>query len=252
MKKSLSSTLALAAMLAMTACGMGDSSETATAATIADNLSSTEQTAPESIDAQSEAGALNCTINGTIDHENWDASQTAQVSFGRFPASFAEFQQAHKQLAAEPQGAVALQVMAFELYRRNPADGEKALRLNNTEVNCNSTLTQLKEMMNTKDSFYARPYLAAALLKGSTPDNGYTPDEPYTVQMRVNPATKYQNSELLGGKVIYLQVDSKGWDTNWRGVEVVKPNGSNNYVVSNCPALYTQCKKVQGTWTAPK
>ena len=151
-------------------------------------------------------------------------------------------------IATEPQGAVALQVMAFELYRRNPEIGEKALKMNNTEVNFTQTLRQLKEMMDTKDANYARPYLAAALLKGATPDNAYKPSEPYTVSVRVNPTSKYQESDFLQGTVIYLQVDSKGWDTNWRGVEVVKPKGEQYYIVSNCPALYTQCKKINGDW----
>ena len=57
---------------------------------------------------------------------------------------------------------------------------------------------------------------------------------------------------MLGGTVIYLQIDSEGWDTNWRGVEVVRPEGEAYYVVSNCPAMYTQCKQIKGTWQGLK
>ena len=65
--------------------------------------------------------------------------------------------------------------------------------------------------------------------------------------MKVDPNKKYQESQMLHGTVIYLLIDSKGWDTNWRGVEVVKPEGSKYYVISNCPAMYTQCKEAKAS-----
>lgn len=198
------------------------------------------------------AGSVPCEIEGKISHDTYDASQNGKVTFERFPNSIVEFEKTRNRLATEPHGAVALQVMAFELFRRNPDDGEKALKMNNTETNFANTLRQLKEMMNTKDAYYARPYLAAALLQGATPENAYKPSDPYTVAVRVNPTNKYQKSEFLNGTVIYLQVDSKGWDTNWRGVEVVKPKGEQYYLVSNCPAMYTQCKKIEGEWAELK
>ncbi len=196
--------------------------------------------------AQAPVGDIQPTITGEISHDTWNEGQRSTVSFVRFPASLAEWEQARKVLGGEPQGAVALQVMAFELFRRDAEAGKQALEMNNTGVNFTQTLRQLQQIMDVKDTYYARPYLAAALLKGATPDNGYHPDEPYQLEVRVNPVSKYQESEMVGGTVIYLQVDSKGWDTNWRGVEVVKPEGQQYYVVSNCPALYTQCKKVKG------
>ena len=174
------------------------------------------------------------------------------MTFDSFPANIQEFEKVRALIGHEPQGAVALQVMAFELFRRNASDGTKALELNNTSTNNTSCLRQLKEIMSTKDTYYARPYIAAALLKGATPENAYVPSEPYQLEVRVNPVSKYQDSEFLGGTVIYLQIDSKGWDTNWRGVEVVKPDGDDYYVVSNCPAIYTQCKKIKGTWNGLK
>ena len=200
-------------------------------------------------DARVQSGSgINCSINGNISHETWNKDESSIVTFSRFPSSLDEFNQAREQLGTEPQGAVALQIMAFELYRRDAEAGTRALELNNTMTNYTQTLRQLKEIMNVKDAYYARPYISAALLKGANPDNDYRPKTPYQVCIRVNPANKYQESEFLNGTVIYLQVDSEGWDTNWRGVEVVRSEGSDYYVVSNCPALYTQCKKIKGTW----
>ena len=200
------------------------------------------------VETQDSPSAIKCELTGAVNPDKWESGQTTSVSFSDIPATVEQFKSLQAQVGKEPQGALALQVIAFEMYRRDAAVGEEALRLNNTQVNVNATLPRLKEVMNVKDAYYSRPYIAAALMKGATPENGYQPDKPYTIEMRVDPAKKYQESQLLGGTVIYLQIDSKGWDTNWRGAEVVKPQGSEYYVVSNCPALYTQCKQVKGQW----
>ncbi len=188
---------------------------------------------------------------GKINHDQWNKSQKSTVAFSRFPADMDEFRQARDFLGREPQGAAALMVMAMEMYHRDKEMGIEALKLMNTSTNYNSVIRQLKEVMGSDES-YARPYLPAALLVGANAKNGYSPAEPYRVKVRVNPVTQYQESELLDGTVIYLQIDGAGWDTNWRGIEVVKPDGEDFYVVSNCPALYTQCKKIKGTYQGLK
>ncbi len=184
------------------------------------------------------------TVGAAISSTEWEPNAPATVAFNEFPSTLDEWKEMQKLLGGEPQGAVALQVMAFELYRNNRTDGEAALRLNNTNTNYNSTVERLREIMG-KDVYYARPYIARAMLRGATPENGYTVRPPYYIDMKVDPNKRYQESQLLKGTVIYLLVDSKGWDTNWRGVEVVKPAGSDYYVVSNCPAMYTQCKQAK-------
>ena len=214
-----------------------------------------ESAIPEKGDAQGSGSVM---INqatfkwdGKINHEKWNKSQKSTVTFSRFPTSFEEFVQVREVLGKEPQGAVALVIMAMELYHRDVDEGKEALKLINTSTNYNSMYRQLKEVMGD-DGAYNRPYLPAALLKGANPKNAYTPDSPYQVKVRVNPVTKYQESELLDGIVIYLQVDSEGWDTNWRGIEVVKPDDEEYYFVSNCPAFYTQCKKIKGKYQGLK
>ena len=198
--------------------------------------------------ANGTAGNITFNIRGKINHTNYNKNQSSSVSFSAIPTTIEEFEQLQQQLGKEPQGAVALQIMAFEMYRKDPKLGEAALKLNNTQTNYNSTRSRMKEIMNESDTYYARPYLAAAMLVGAKPENGYTPSKPYTVKVRVHPVNKYQNSEILEGTVLYLQIDANGWDTNWRGVEVVRPEGTPYFVVSNCPAMYTQCKKIKGTY----
>ena len=206
---------------------------------------------PEKGDAQ---GKLECTVggkdyqlNGKINHQKWSKTQKSTVTFTGVPATLEEFEQVRAVLATEPQGAAVLQIMAFEMYRRDPALGQQALELNNTGTNLRDCIQRLKEMVGD-DTGYARPYLAAAMLQGATPENAYTPKFPYEMKVRVSPARKYMDSEILGGTVIYLEIDGKGWDTNWRGLEVVRPDGEDYYVVSNCPAMYTQCKRIKGAY----
>ena len=188
--------------------------------------------------------ALQASCKGSIDHNTCNPDATTTVEFKAFPNNLDEWKQMQETLGNEPQGAAALQVMAFELYRNNRADGEEALRMNNTATNYNSTIERLREIMGN-DKYYARPYIAWAMLDGATPENGYKVDPPYSIKMKVDPNKKYQESQMLHGTVIYLLIDSRGWDTNWRGVEVVKPEGGKYYVVCNCPAMYTQCKEAK-------
>lgn len=188
--------------------------------------------------------ALQASCKRSIDHNTWNPDATTTVEFKAFPNNLDEWKQMQETLGNEPQGAAALQVMAFELYRNNRADGEEALRMNNTATNYNSTIERLREIMGN-DKYYARPYIAWAMLDGATPENGYKVDPPYSIKMKVDPNKKYQESQMLHGTVIYLLIDCKGWDTNWRGVEVVKPEGGKYYVVCNCPAMYTQCKEAK-------
>ena len=71
------------------------------------------------------------------------------------------------------------------------------MRLNNTSTNYNSTVERLREIMG-KDQYYARPYIALALLDGATPEGGYYVRPPYKIEMKVDPNKKYQQSQLTG------------------------------------------------------
>ena len=60
---------------------------------------------------------------------------------------------------------------------------------------------------------------------------------------------KHQELQIVGsGRVVYLYVMGKGWDTEQRSVEIIRQPGNKLYQVFNCPALYTQCKQIRGTW----
>lgn len=166
------------------------------------------------------------------------------VSIEKIPATLEEFKALQAELGTTPEGCIMLQLVAMEMYRRDKNVGTECLRLNNTDINLSSVTSRLKEIFRENDS-YARPYLVASFFKGAKPSNGYNPSKPYTIEVRRNPVyPNDERSQSLRGYVKYFQVYSNGYDTPWRGVEVVQQQGEPYYRVSNCPSIYTQCKEI--------
>lgn len=193
-----------------------------------------------------EVRSQNITIEGNINHTEYKGGVESKITFDHFPKNKAEFNDALTQLGQEPQGAVVLMLMAMELYRNDSIAGIECLKIINTDTNLPDVMRQLNDKLrpsNPQDS-YARPYLVATYMQGATPENGYNAPTPYTVKVRTNPVNKYQESNMLKGYVLYLQVESQGYDTPWRGVEVCKSKGDTHYRIVNCPAMYTQCKEI--------
>jgi len=172
------------------------------------------------------------------------ATAQTECSINSIPTSLEEFQALQSELGTTPEGCIMLQLVAMEMYRRDKKVGQECLKLNNTDTNLFSVTSRLKEIFRENDS-YARPYLVSSFFKGAKPSNGYNPQKPYTIQVRRNPAhPDDERSQMLKGYVKYMQVYSDGYDTPWRGVEVVQQKGDAYYRVSNCPSIYTQCKEV--------
>lgn len=167
-----------------------------------------------------------------------------KVSINGIPATLDEFKTLQAELGTTPEGCIMLQLVAMEMYRRDKAVGLECLRLNNTSTNLNSVTGRLNEIFRPNDT-YARPYIVSSYFAGAKPSNGYNPNKPYTIEVRRNPAyPDDMRSQLLRGYVKYMQVYSDGYDTAWRGVEVVQQQGDTYFRVSNCPSLYTQCKEI--------
>lgn len=167
-----------------------------------------------------------------------------KVSIEKIPATLEEFQALQAELGTTPEGCIMLQLVAMEMYRRDKTVGLECLKLNNTETNLSFVTSRLNEIFREGDS-YARPYLVSSYFDGAKPSNGYNPEKPYTIHVRRNPAhPDDERSQALKGYVKYFQVHSEGYDTPWRGIEVVQQKGDTYYRVSNCPSVYVQCKEV--------
>lgn len=167
------------------------------------------------------------------------------VKIESIPQSVDEFEKMQQQLAKEPEGAVMMVIVAMEMYRKDKTIGEECIKLANVDTNFSSMMRRVKEVIvNNPNDSYVRPYLAATFFKGATPMNGYNPTKPYTIKVRNSPTRKDERSQSLRGYIKYMEVYSEGYDTHWRSVEVVKQKGCEVYKVSNCPAIYMQCKEI--------
>ncbi len=201
------------------------------------------------------------TLNGQINlNETNFQTPTAYVTFTNVPSGYTEFEAVYSNfLGKSLHGTAAMIPMAFEIYARDAALGERCLNLL-----CNSTSTvsgivrQLKNKFNyspysPENDLYVQRFLPAATLKGAAFNNGYNPTEPYTVEM-VRSANAPQETTITGyGTNYYLYILAPGgWDSFQRGVEVWQAMGSDMYKVFNCPSTYTQCKNIIGTWNGLK
>ena len=198
---------------------------------------------------------LEVALSGTINHTDYTKGQSGTITFNRFPATVEEFKQVREQIGGEPHGAIALQLMAYEMYRRDRKMGEECIRLNSTTSNIQQPLRRLNELFSDKYSDYARPYQIAAFLKGASPKNGYNPPKPYTIEVRVNPAIRYQESSIFQTEVLYLQVLTQGRKNGLVGASVLKthkpgePSEGTYFIVLSCGDFYFQAEPV--SFTAP-
>lgn len=174
------------------------------------------------------------------------AGKKVEVSFSRIPETIEEFEEVRAFLCASPAGAIALQVMAMEMYRKDAEMGTKAIEKNNITTNVNFMTRRLHELMGRNDS-YSRPYQAAAFLKGADPSNGYNPSKPYTVVVELNPSVPSQYSNDYQAEVLYFQIYTTGSDSGKRGnisvVKTLRPGEPQGYAVDNSPCLVSQVRE---------
>lgn len=204
------------------------------------------------------------TVNGEITDEvvaGRRDTPTAWVTFTNIPSGYAEFKDIYNGLLGKSiQGTAAMIPMAIEIYARDAATGEECFKLLcNSQSTVDGILRILKDRFTPReesgaDDSYVQRYMAAALLKDATPQNAYTPSEPYTVEMCAS-ANKPQ--KVTGGTNTFVYILCKGWDTDiyeyaQRQVEIFQANGSNLYKVYNCPSTYTHCQDIIGDWIGLK
>ena len=196
-----------------------------------------------SVTAKAQIGDIGKAIRQGVNNASSKA-MAEQVSIEKIPATLKDFQALQTELGTTPEGCIMLQLVAMEMYRRDRKVGLECLKLNNTELNLSSVTSRLNEIFRENDT-YARPYIVSSFFKGAKPSNGYNPEKPYTIQVRRDPVRPNdERSQALKGYVKHMQVYSDGYDTPWRGVDVVQQKGDEYYRVSNCPSIYTQCKEV--------
>lgn len=189
------------------------------------------------------------TMEGNLTIEKYNPKATGKVTFTHIPSDYEEFAYVYELLGQTPYGVAAMMPMAMEMYARDSKVGEECIKLINAQNNVSSVMSILRDKLKDvgEGDTYCQRYLPAAVLDGATPENGYTPKKPYTINMKAS-VNKHQEMQLFDGTVMYIYIMGKGWDTEQRSIEIVKTSDSELFKVFNCPSLYVQCKRIKGKW----
>lgn len=190
-------------------------------------------------------GASTYTCEGNFSPETYNADASGVVTFTAFPASYEEFAHLYENfLGKSPQGTAALATMAMELFFRNPEVGKKCVEL----ICSQACASEMKRGVGEKvrswqgNDSYGQRYLPAAVLKGASPENGYQPITPYTIEMKAS-VNKHEKVQISGnGVCMFLDVLGEGWDGGKRSVHVFLPDGGKCYQIWSASSLYMQCK----------
>lgn len=135
-------------------------------------------------------------ITGVINETVYDETQSASVvSINRIPHTLAKFLELRNQVAAKPQGAVVMMLVAMRIYQQYPVEGMKCLTAASTnplvvpatnnpgayEGYVMGNISELK--LKLKDL----SYLPFIYYQGASPSNNYAPaGPPYLTEMLVN------------------------------------------------------------------
>ncbi|SJZ31173.1 DUF6935 domain-containing protein [Porphyromonas cangingivalis] len=188
-------------------------------------------------------------MSGSIDHQRCIAGQKATVTFNRFPATMKEFEQVRTQIGTEPHGAVALQVMAYEMFRRDRDLGLKCIALNNVSNHSGKDSSPIRQLTSIfREGNSARPYQMASFLKGATPENGYNPTKPYTIEVFSDQGRGYEESNAYQTTVVRMYIVTSGRDDKQVPISVVKTfkpdeNSNGTYFIVTSSPLYSRCKE---------
>lgn len=171
-----------------------------------------------------------------------------KITINSIPKTYAEFETLYNELATTPEGTVALELVAMEMYRVNQSVGTRCLKLINTDTNYATMMRRLPEIFNEGDS-YGRPYLVASYMQGASPENGYNPDKPYVIQVKHHPNQPTKYYELMEGTVYPMMIYCYGADTPWRPISAFLLDGETYYKIQESGGITSQCKQIKRTQT---
>ncbi|MBR4809563.1 MAG: hypothetical protein IK031_04715 [Bacteroidales bacterium] len=178
----------------------------------------------------------------TLEEVQTESGLTGTVTFTHFPATVREFTFLQSQLLGTSQpGTLALNLMAFEMYRRDRTKGQKCVEMCNLSANAKQVLNNLKEKFPEDRSVgvsdtYQQPYLVASFLVGATQMNNYQPEYPYKLVFTYNESRPSEHSSTFFGTVHH-------WLTARGGLKdydatVLVPDDDDIVLVHGCANYY--------------
>ena len=125
-----------------------------------------------------------------------------RVTFCKIPETLAEMQNLPEASLVKPEDTAALTVAALALY---PKDREQALQMLAFLQGPKELSVYDKQFL--ADRFRDKDYVPRSYFLGATPENGYEPTQPFTVEFFENPYSRTQEGYLI------LHVRSGGADS---------------------------------------
>ena len=108
--------------------------------------------------------------------------KTMQITFQSLPASFTEFAALPQQDLTKPENTCALFLCALNLFVQDREEGVRAINLLKGPVQLSNMDIQF-----LRDRFLDQTYLPRVYFEGATPQNNYTPFQPYRVDILPDP-----------------------------------------------------------------
>lgn len=180
-------------------------------------------------------------LSGRINHDTFERGQSGSCSISEMPRTMEEFQALQAKAAKEPQGAVAVLLAAMEIYKNDEVLGKKCLELSMYRL-YPSILSLMKgKLRDPESNGYSQHFINMAYFKGASPENNYTPNKPYTVEVSVNSGRPYQKLTSANANVLYLRIATQGADSP-RPIEVIKPAHTEYFVINNASSIISQVK----------
>jgi hypothetical protein len=161
------------------------------------------------------------TITGIISEIAYDeAISNSVVSINRIPHTLAKFLELRNQIAAKPQGAVVMMLVAMRIYQQYPVEGMKCLTAACTSPLVVTATTNpgayegyvMGNISELKLKLESLSYLPFVYYQGASPSNKYTPSAPpYVTEMLVNQYSYIESND--GSTRIKVFVKTLGADS---------------------------------------
>ena len=128
----------------------------------------------------------------------------SEITLNRLPKTLQELQAMPQAGMTNPEEVAALTVVALALYPENPSETEKMLDFLRGPRPLNGIDKQF-----IRDRFRGKEYLMRSYFSGSSPENNYTPVQPYRVAVSENDYSRSQ----IGEGYLTLYVACSGADS---------------------------------------
>lgn len=167
------------------------------------------------------------------------------VSVEALPKSVAEFTTLREKIGKTPEGVVALQVIALGMYSEyGQSVGEECLDMINTVTGLTDHARGRLREWYVKGINEPRPYQAAAYMKGATPENGYNPTKPYTMEMNITEVRETEDATLY---TVRLKYSGSQTSKDIR-ITVKQPDDDPYCYINANPSMYMKVRaKKKGT-----